>query len=349
MTAAAAAALPRIISSRIQRAITPPLCTSLLQNGYAIVDNIFGADLSHTLRDELVSIRNHMHVNNTHLVVDATTKQLVPKSDIFEAELLAKDTQALAPLCAQLQHDSTLRVMLSVIASSLSPHLPLPNLTHQAIKLQYNRGGCFPMHFDSDADIDGRFITCIWYLNPNWSPGDGGELRLYPFPASSAITIAPLHDRMVLFQSRSMLHRVLPSLKDRYCFTIWLSTHSSNSSAAAAAPPHHHHHHQQVQQQQQLQQREREASRQILTSSTQYTLHQAVEILSTLEELRKHAVKYVYREEWERSLRESHPGGAPATEAMVQRFHTELKVIERALGGALGPALEEWRRRYDVG
>ena len=145
--------------------------------------------------------------------------------------------QALAPLCAQLQHDSTLRVMLSLLMPRLS-------LQTQAIKLQWNeggqgwlcrrclldvrrrpavansgrqrpslcphcvpalpaalfltapacwcphvpagQGGCFPIHTDTDAAVDSRRVTAIWYLNPGWRQGDGGELRLYPFPQVGA-------------------------------------------------------------------------------------------------------------------------------------------------------------------
>lgn len=105
------------------------------------------------------------------------------------------------------------------------------------------------------------------YLNPGWKQGDGGELRVYPFPqarlehvqqgrgmpvhavppvcacrraahrhrthlpAPSAchlllqapVDIPPLNDRLVLFSSQHLAHRVLPSMGDRYCLTIWLS------------------------------------------------------------------------------------------------------------------------------
>lgn len=160
-------------------------------------------------------------------------------------------------------------------------------------------GGCFPMHCDSDEEVDGRRVSAICYLNPEWRTGDGGEvrtylqkvdllgygrlvieshsfthvserampwcmckhtndvrggaqLRLYPFP-HAPVDIAPLCDRMVLFPSTTMLHRrapphhagaaaphfhliglqvltygsgvgrVLPSGRDRFCFTLWLS------------------------------------------------------------------------------------------------------------------------------
>jgi Rps23 Pro-64 3,4-dihydroxylase Tpa1-like proline 4-hydroxylase len=63
------------------------------------------------------------------------------------------------------------------------------------------------MHFDSDEELDGRRITAIFYLNPGWQQGQGGELRLYPFPDAGPVDIAPVADRLVLFSSTRMLHR----------------------------------------------------------------------------------------------------------------------------------------------
>ena len=113
---------------------------------------------------------------------------------------------------------------------------------HQAIKLQVNegQGGCFPCHFDSDEALDGRKVTAIFYLNPSWKPGEGGELRLYPWP-SPPLDIAPIADRLVLFSSTRMWHRVLPSgMRDRACFTIWMSQSSRRYGRArlsSAMPP----------------------------------------------------------------------------------------------------------------
>jgi Rps23 Pro-64 3,4-dihydroxylase Tpa1-like proline 4-hydroxylase len=52
------------------------------------------------------------------------------------------------------------------------------------IKVQLNTGGggCFPMHFDTTQQVSERQITGTLYLNPTWKKGDGGELRVYPFP-----------------------------------------------------------------------------------------------------------------------------------------------------------------------
>ena len=38
------------------------------------------------------------------------------------------------------------------------------------------------MHFDTHLEASQRQITGTLYLNPDWKPEDGGQLRVYPFP-----------------------------------------------------------------------------------------------------------------------------------------------------------------------
>lgn len=92
-----------------------------------------------------------------------------------------------------------------------------------------------------------RKLTCIVYLNENWKKGDGGELVLWPF-LQKPIVIPPLMDRLVMFRSDLLLHRVLPSTVPRYCFTVWVDGLDVNSDkdvlltqyvSHEAAPFHH--------------------------------------------------------------------------------------------------------------
>jgi hypothetical protein len=46
------------------------------------------------------------------------------------------------------------------------------------------------------AQVDGRVLTAILYLNPGWDAADGGELRLLPFPFGP-VDLAPLFGRVV--------------------------------------------------------------------------------------------------------------------------------------------------------
>ncbi len=60
-------------------------------------------------------------------------------------------------------------------------------------------------------------------LTRSWTPAHGGQLRLYPFPRAP-LDVAPRADRLLLFASTRLHHRVMPSTAPaRCCFTIWLS------------------------------------------------------------------------------------------------------------------------------
>lgn len=72
------------------------------------------------------------------------------------------------------------------------------------------------MHTDSGTGMgDGQTIlaTALFYLNEGWQPGDGGELRVFPYPHAAEV-IAPVAGRLVLFEPR-MVHDVLPNYKKR--------------------------------------------------------------------------------------------------------------------------------------
>ena len=55
-----------------------------------------------------------------------------------------------------------------------------------------------------------------------WEESDGGELRLFPFPLAP-INVPPVFDRLAIFNSTEMLHRVLPSNATRVCLSVWFS------------------------------------------------------------------------------------------------------------------------------
>jgi SM-20-related protein len=76
------------------------------------------------------------------------------------------------------------------------------------------------MHVDTKTTHSRRQLTVILYLNPGWEPEHGGELRVYPMPYASA-DIAPKFDRIAVFCSHQMLHRVRPSFAPRVCLSLW--------------------------------------------------------------------------------------------------------------------------------
>lgn len=87
---------------------------------------------------------------------------------------------------------------------------------------------CYPgsgTHYVKHVDNptrDGRCITAIYYLNPNWDAGtSGGLLRMFP-ENLPVVDIAPQFDRILFFWSdRRNPHEVQPAHRTRYAITLW--------------------------------------------------------------------------------------------------------------------------------
>jgi SM-20-related protein len=87
----------------------------------------------------------------------------------------------------------------------------------------YPPGGYYRKHLDQFRDIGRRTVTCVLYLNRDWTAEDGGQLRLYTDPnaPSHYEEILPLGGQLVTFLSARFLHEVLPSRRDRVSLTGW--------------------------------------------------------------------------------------------------------------------------------
>ena len=92
-------------------------------------------------------------------------------------------------------------------------------------------GARYIAHRDNDGGDDHtarRAWTCILYANEGWQPTDGGALRCYPRGCGEdghgdgVVTVAPAAGTLVIFDSRRLLHEVLPAYAPPYAVTLWL-------------------------------------------------------------------------------------------------------------------------------
>lgn len=258
--------------------------------------------------------------------------KLLEKKGIHEMEADYPGLEGIIPSFTSLLHDHTLIDSFNSHASALasssvssSSSLPALRLASQSMKLQYNsgEGSCFPLHSDSDLSIDSRQLTCLVYLNRDWAPKDGGELVLYPLPWE-AVTIEPRWDRMVLFESSGMVHRVRPSwAKERTCFTIWCKAEGLPQAVRARA------------------ERRALSHLDILRSSASPSLTPS--LISSLHSLfhprvRLHTSKFLLQSEWRQSILDSHPPSAERDEALEQ-FEEEVTKI--------GLVLDKWLKEAE--
>jgi len=83
----------------------------------------------------------------------------------------------------------------------------------------YPIGTRYQRHLDQFRTDDHRKLSVICYLNENWLPEHGGQLRLH-LPDGMR-DILPESGRMVCFRSDQVEHEVLPAVRERYSLTGW--------------------------------------------------------------------------------------------------------------------------------
>lgn len=85
----------------------------------------------------------------------------------------------------------------------------------------YPPGAGYQRHLDRFRDDDRRALTVILYLNQDWGPEDGGQLRFWPEEDGEALEIIPAGGTLVSFLSERFWHEVAPSRRERMSLTGW--------------------------------------------------------------------------------------------------------------------------------
>mmetsp|Transcript_13074 Transcript_13074/g.29662 ORF Transcript_13074/g.29662 Transcript_13074/m.29662 type:complete len:550 (-) Transcript_13074:154-1803(-) len=95
----------------------------------------------------------------------------------------------------------------------------------------YGPHGRYLPHVDN-GDGDGRVLTMVYYLNPDWLEMLGGHLRLYPEAERRSVSLGlsddesmvemlPMEDSCALFRADRMVHEVRPAERRRVALTLW--------------------------------------------------------------------------------------------------------------------------------
>ena len=99
----------------------------------------------------------------------------------------------------------------------------LPLKSHEFHATVYPPGAFYRKHVDVfRGEQSTRLMSCIYYLNADWKPEDGGALRIYPQDETGFVDIYPAFNRLVVFQSRKIPHEVLAPTRPRFALTGWL-------------------------------------------------------------------------------------------------------------------------------
>lgn len=84
----------------------------------------------------------------------------------------------------------------------------------------YPVGSFYTKHLDQFRETNNRIFSVILYLNEDWKPENGGQLRVHN--GDKFRDIEPKMGRLVCFRSDLVEHEVLKTTKTRFSITGWL-------------------------------------------------------------------------------------------------------------------------------
>ena len=181
-----------------------------------MVDDFFGSELTAALRGDCQASGGLGDFREAKV---GSGQRCQTRTDVRSDEIRWLQQPASSePQRAFLHHLEQLRLMLNRT-------LQLGLFEFEGHFARYPAGAFYARHIDQLHGDSHRTLSCVLYLNENWKPGDGGELRLYLDGHGAGFEdVLPLGGRLVIFLSGRFAHEVLPAKRERLSIAGWFKT-----------------------------------------------------------------------------------------------------------------------------
>jgi len=113
----------------------------------------------------------------------------------------------------------TLFERFDALREELASHLRIGLHRFSVQAARYGHGAGYERHVDAFKGDPSRIITAIAYLNADWQPADGGQLRAWT--PRGVEELGPVLGRLVVFRADAVPHEVLPTRAPRWAVTAW--------------------------------------------------------------------------------------------------------------------------------
>lgn len=203
--------------SDLERLALERVVPSLLSRGFYYVDNLLGAGVGDEVLEQVKEMHRSGQLQDGLLAgsVPEIHRRSIRGDKIAWVSGAERGCEAISYLL------NVIDKLISVCASRLGGKA-IKERSKAMVACYPGNGAGYVKHVDN-PNLDGRCITCIYYLNKNWDPKEhGGILRIFPEGKSYVVDIKPLFDRLLFFWSdRRNPHEVQPSYDTRYAITVW--------------------------------------------------------------------------------------------------------------------------------
>ena len=189
------------------------ICDALSKQGYIVLTDFIDADLTQQL---------YKHVTALPETVFNTAK-VGRQQSVQQLETVRNDRTVW--LSETHPIEQTYLDALDALKMQLNRHLFLGLHDFEAHFAHYPPGHFYRPHVDAFRGQSNRVVSSVFYLNPDWSEQDEGQLVLYDITSDKPLQIVqPRFGNTVLFLSEQFPHEVLPAKRDRYSIAGWFRT-----------------------------------------------------------------------------------------------------------------------------
>ncbi|GGO78216.1 prolyl 4-hydroxylase subunit alpha [Marinobacterium nitratireducens] len=126
---------------------------------------------------------------------------------------------------------------MSALRLGINRRLMMGLFDYECHFARYPEGAFYRRHLDAFQGRTNRVLSTVYYLNPDWSADDGGELLIYADEQSREPLerVLPTQGTLVVFLSDRFPHEVLPARRERLSVTGWYRV--NNSLGGQVDPP----------------------------------------------------------------------------------------------------------------
>lgn len=130
-------------------------------------------------------------------------------------------TDSIRWLCPEHPAEAAYLAWMERLRIGINSRLFLGLFDYEAHFAVYQAGDYYRRHLDAFQGDTNRVVSTVFYLNPQWSPEDGGELLIYDFGGELLETVVPNFGTMVIFLSTQFPHEVAVSHRTRQSIAGW--------------------------------------------------------------------------------------------------------------------------------
>ncbi len=187
------------------------LASGLAERGWAVCKDFLPLDRVHGLASALRSAQRR---GRLHAAATGSTARRVFRPDVRSDRICWLEPPGQCPA------EAALLERLERLRANINRELQLGLFDLESHYALYAKGARYVRHLDRFADDDRRVLSCVLYLNGNWTAVDGGQLRLH-LHAGEVSDILPVGGTLAVFLSAGVEHEVLPAARERMSIAGW--------------------------------------------------------------------------------------------------------------------------------